>query len=742
MRRASWWLLLALLPVLAGSSSASGPLPLATSDLYPSPNERFGFGAIAPLARYDVASLAAGWYLNWGVPLHAVHPQGIRTAYVVRLKPGSFSPAKAVIAAVLAEDPGAFWLIGNEPDCIFQDGVTPEQYVSLYHELYGFIKIRDPLARVAVGAIVAPTALRLRWLEAVWNLYATRYGRLLPADAWNIHNFILQEAPGDWGPDLPPGICAPWGALYGVNQHASLEVFAQHVVAMRRWMAAHGEREKPLIISEYGILFNAENGYDLTRVQDFLRATFDYLLTATDPELGLSADGNRLVQQWLWYSLDDDKFSGWGAYWGNLADPGSGALTALGQTWAAYAGPLHRSYVDIAPLALQLTGTVPVYGIGGPATIRASVANVGNTASTRPVTATLYANVDGVRQEIARQVFAGLPARYDGAAWVMAAWDVPATAPWSLHVTAEQAGGSGGEATVANNTLTITRSLNLHLTEVAVTPGRRVIVPPGEAAAITLTAGVENWGHLGLAGAQVRFADGDDRELGVVALPIIAPWGQARAVLGWPGLRGGAHIATATIMLPPDVPEDDRSDNAAQVTFFIASYQQFVPAIVGRCATQYTCVERLTDGGFETGDLAGWTLTGTAFVLDSGCYDGAHCVWLGLPGSPRSELRRRLEIPPEDEFVSLTLAWGALTGETMTAQDFLTVELWDEQDRLLRRLLAVDNREAAGRWYPAGFDVSDLVGRTVELRIAVSLVADTTTTFFLDAVRLRGCRAQ
>jgi hypothetical protein len=102
--------------------------------------------------------------------------------------------------------------------------------------LYGFIKAHDPTARVAVGGVVEPTALRLRWLEAVWTLYQARYGRELPADLWNIHNFVLQEVPGDWGPDIPAGICAPWGALYSVSQHGSLAIFAEHVLAMRRWM--------------------------------------------------------------------------------------------------------------------------------------------------------------------------------------------------------------------------------------------------------------------------------------------------------------------------------------------------------------------------------------------------------------------------------------------------------------------------------------------------------------------------
>jgi hypothetical protein len=38
-------------------------------------------------------------------------------------------------------------------------------------------------------------------------------------------------------------------------------------------------------------------------VNNYMEATFDLLESATDPNLGLPADNNRLVQQWMWFHM-------------------------------------------------------------------------------------------------------------------------------------------------------------------------------------------------------------------------------------------------------------------------------------------------------------------------------------------------------------------------------------------------------------------------------------------------------
>jgi hypothetical protein len=121
------------------------------------------------------------------------------------------------------------------------------------------------------------------------------------------------------------------GRLYEIEDHDSLEIFRQQVVDFRRWMEESGERDKPLIVSEYGIVMPAEYGFSQQRVQDFMYATFDFFMTATDPELGYAPDGYRLVQRWLWYSLSDTVYPT-----GNLFDPVTGQITALGLAYGSY----------------------------------------------------------------------------------------------------------------------------------------------------------------------------------------------------------------------------------------------------------------------------------------------------------------------------------------------------------------------------------------------------------------------
>jgi hypothetical protein len=109
-----------------------------------------------------------------------------------------------------------------------------------------------------------------------------------------------------------PNFCA-LDEIYCSAEHDDMNVFASQVLSMRQRMKDHGQQDKPLMISEYSILwpyyhngqacgFKDEYGncFDPPRVANYLANSFDYLLNqAIDPELGYKLDGNRLVQQWL-----------------------------------------------------------------------------------------------------------------------------------------------------------------------------------------------------------------------------------------------------------------------------------------------------------------------------------------------------------------------------------------------------------------------------------------------------------
>jgi len=266
-------------------------------------------------------------------------PGGMEYAQVIRVSPTAYPPDWENVAQIIAANPEALWIIGNEPDCISQDNRTPTQYATIsqdnrtptqyatiYHDCYVFIKEHDPTAQVAIGGVVVPTPLRREWLAHVLAAYQTAYGEPMPIDVWNIHVQILQEKRGSWGCGIPP----------------------------------QGEQGKPLIISEFGVLMPSEYlGHgdraagDIV-VMDFMSMVFDFLRLASDESTGYPEDEAHLVQRWLWYSLNEPYYdfetqTGMNGALFEASDPTQ--LTVLGQHWKRYMDAIiDRGYQLYIPL--------------------------------------------------------------------------------------------------------------------------------------------------------------------------------------------------------------------------------------------------------------------------------------------------------------------------------------------------------------------------------------------------------
>jgi hypothetical protein len=251
---------------------------------------------------------------------------------MIRLNSGSPRPQGPALEAAVAAMPGALWLIGNEPDVQWQDNVTAERYAEHYHDLYAQLKELDPTCQVAIGGVSQPTPLRLGYLDRILDAYQERYGEPMPVDVWNVHNFILREERDSWGIGIPPGMPANSGELYEITDHDNMAIFRKQIVDFRRWMAGRGQRDKPLIVTEYGILMPSDYGFPPDRVERFMIDTFEFFRTATDPALGLPDDGNRLVQRWCWFSQADARYPT-----GDLVVPETGELTPLGNAFRDYA---------------------------------------------------------------------------------------------------------------------------------------------------------------------------------------------------------------------------------------------------------------------------------------------------------------------------------------------------------------------------------------------------------------------
>ena len=135
-------------------------------------------------------------------------------------------------------------------------------------------------------------------------------------------------------------------------------------------MADRGYQERPLIITEYGVLMPTDYGFPPSRVNAYMNGTFDFLSTATGPT-GFSADKGRLVQAWAWYSLADQNFNGW------LYNSQTKARSPYGDNFAGYTA-LVAPAVNLTPIKIWAE---PVGGASmQTVTLVAEVSSNGNIA--------------------------------------------------------------------------------------------------------------------------------------------------------------------------------------------------------------------------------------------------------------------------------------------------------------------------------------------------------------------------
>lgn len=309
---------------------AATDLPVEALPTHPAGGAwRYGFGLATSADPLPWAEdLGAGWYLDWGTTARPADEQ-VEHWLMVRVAPDCTRPTPAEAASLAEERPGQTWIIGNEPDVIWQDNLTPESYAAAYHAYYTAIKRADPSAQIAMAGVAQPTALRLAYLDRVLETYQLTYGQTLPVDVWTVHNFVLREERDSWGAEIPPGFDeVDRGQLTEVSDHARLDLFEAQLRTFRAWMAQRGYRDTPLALTEFGILMPAEYGFPPEAVAGYLLATMDLLPKLKDPATGYPPDEDRLVQRWAWFSLSDPIFPV-----SDLADLPNGKLTQVGQAF-------------------------------------------------------------------------------------------------------------------------------------------------------------------------------------------------------------------------------------------------------------------------------------------------------------------------------------------------------------------------------------------------------------------------
>ena len=682
---------------------------------FPSESDRFGVGLAGPaesILLYDVEALGIGWYVNWTIAENPPHPNGVAFMQDIRLLGGNLNPIQDVetIQAALQANPGAVWAIGNEPDSIWLDNCIPTQYATAYHEWYHFVKAHDPTARVAFGGLVQATPLRMLYLDHVWQAYLTAYGEEMPVDVWVVHGFIFREERGQWGADIPPGMdaYAHLGAQYEVRDHDNMDIFAEQIVRFRQWMADHGQREKPLVVNEYGILVYPDiwdednNQFTDERVVTFMQATFDYFLTATDPDLGYPADENRLVQAWAWYSLDDNYYRNGQLLGKNYhGDLFTGAitktLTPIGQGFVDYVEPLVTPYDDLYPTRLQAGPLVSVQG-QQIVTLTVEVGNWGR----QPAQAVGVQFWDG-DPDIGGtpigpvQVIPEVPGRYVGVGQASVSWVTP---PAGIHTVWAVVDPQDdiAESDEGNNRISAVVEMVVDLLPLEVQADLSAATW-GQTDTITLMAEVGNLGYQPAQAVGVQFWNGEPDAGGT-------PIGPTRVISTVPGLYGGtawvdtnwtvliSGTQSVWVEVDPDhqIAETDEENNRAST--MVDMEVDLVPA-----ALRFGPVPPLIEGNVVT-------VTATAVVTHVGAVSIPAGVgvwfWMGQAGEGNLVVTRTLDGIAPGGRAEVTANWTLTMAETLAGLYLVSVEIdptdivleTDENNNVLEQVLLIGNSRA------------------------------------------------
>ena len=228
----------------------------------------FTAGSSASISN-TLSKLGITWWYDFGD--NGAKPAGFNKVLLVRTSADNETcsadtppPAARLLPittlqSMAAANPGAYWIIGNEPNVPGQDDVGPWCYVPIYNYYATNIKAIDPSAR-----LVAPNVLNwqttcicpggfesgLSWVETFLSKYQDIYHASPPVDVWGIHTYLIAWPPADQFGQPPPQENLPMVQW----QFATAEL-----AAFRAFLnATPGQSGKPIWITEFGVIW----GYD------------------------------------------------------------------------------------------------------------------------------------------------------------------------------------------------------------------------------------------------------------------------------------------------------------------------------------------------------------------------------------------------------------------------------------------------------------------------------------------------
>ena len=242
------------------------PTPTATATITPTvllvtvtptaivtPVPKGGFGAVvAGLAQPQLAAaelrgimdlVGVRWVANVPIDRPADLPSGY---HVVEVLSARERPTVAQLRSRTMNNPGAYWLLDNEPNVPQMGNLTPAEYAEGLHHYATVLPQADPEARLVGPSILnfdytcfgcGGFTLGQTWVDQLRSEYQTRYGMEPPFAVWSLHTYDL-----DWRPGRQP--------------HVNWQVQARQLVRLRQYLdAVPALRGRPIWLTEFASLW-------------------------------------------------------------------------------------------------------------------------------------------------------------------------------------------------------------------------------------------------------------------------------------------------------------------------------------------------------------------------------------------------------------------------------------------------------------------------------------------------------